>query len=117
MDKKRSILISISIIFLTIGYQGYKYYTYYYPLGGTGAAPSEINKAEVKQGIAINNLIKSIPVQFSNFAIESYDYSKGKFRVVLNNKLGTTSEDFFSWVSMSEYKSIPIEMFQISTTN
>lgn len=117
MYKKLITLVTTLIILSTIAYFGYKYYIYYYPPNGTGAAPSEINEVEIQKGEAINNLIKSLPIQFDNFAIESYDYSKGKFRVVLNSKLNASPEILFNWLSVSEYKSIPAEMFNISFSN
>lgn len=117
MYKKITILVTVITILFACGYFGYKRYIYYYPPNGTGAALSEINQAELDEGKAINKLIKSLPLQFDNFSIESYDYTRGKFRIVLNGKLNTTSEVFLTWLSLSEYKSIPVTMFEFSTSN
>lgn len=113
MNKKIANIVTILSIIMIFVYFGYRYYTYYYPINGTGATPSEIDESEIREGIAINNLIKSLPIQLNSFAIETYDYSKGKFRVILNEKLNTTSEIFSDWLSTSEYRAIPIKMFDI----
>jgi|CXWL01.1.fsa_nt_gi hypothetical protein len=113
MYKKLAIIIAILTILSIGGYFVYRYRIFYYPPKGTGAAPSEINNIEIQEGMAINNLIKSIPLQLDLFSIESYDYSKGKFRVVLNSQANTTPEVFSNWLLTSEYKSIPTKMFEL----
>lgn len=117
MNKKYMIAIATTLFILITMYFGYKYYTFYFPPHGTGAAPSKISEVEIQEGIFINNLIKSLPKEFDSFTIESYDYSRGKFKVVMDDNSNETPDQFINWLLESEYKSIPEKMFDIQISN
>lgn len=115
MFKKITVIVLTSLLILGLSFYAYRKYTYYYPFGGTGAALSVPSAEEVSQGEAINNLIKSLPLENDNFTIETYDYSVGKFKVTLNGKLNAKQDDFYNWLKTSQFLNIPTDYFELKT--
>lgn len=109
------VLIITTVLLVYISYSTYKYFDN--RPKRTGAAVSKQSNEERQEGTAINSLIKDVPVTINGFVIQRYDYSTGKFKVVLNGSLNSNPELFLNWLSASEYKDIPSSMFDISVSN
>ena len=79
--------------------------------GGLGAINSTPSPNQKNEGDSINNLIKSLPVSTDSLTISGYDYSQGKFIVVLNDTTLDLQTEFDNWYAASSYTAIPKSMF------
>lgn len=80
----------------------------------TGGTPPQPIESDIKEGEAVNNLQKALPLSIQFFTITKYDYSKAEFVVVGYNGTPDLEGDFDTWLKSSSYSAIPKSMFLLS---
>jgi hypothetical protein len=80
----------------------------------TGIITSSPEPKDLEIGAAITELKSQLPMTTTDFAIESYDYKRGRF--IVKSLEGNTNlqASFDSWYLSSGYTSIPKTMFSLN---
>lgn len=120
MNKKTIILLILITAVLTflIYFKLTKFKRFYYLKttdfsAGTGAVSSSPIPELILEGQIISNLQKQLPYTRDSFTITKFDYKTARFVVEFKEKTETSEQEFFDWLSGSEFSPIPQKRFEV----